>query len=479
MAGKTETLTLKVQSDIGATTKDVQGLASEFKIMGVSLNTLKSSFASMGKIAKASFATITKGIMSTGIGALLIAFGSLVTFLTRTKKGAELLEVAFAGISATFNVLVDRVSKFGGAIVKLFQGKSKEALQDVKDSFVGIGDEIRQDTQDAISLKQAFVDLRDSQRELNVETAKQRAEIERLKLIAEDVTKSEQERLDAAQSAFNIENKLLDRRVANARENLRIIQEENAIGQSMAEDLDREAQAEIDLFNIQAESTTKQIELNNKINAIKKEAETKRQQELDDLKKLDEHQTEYLKRIPVLTQESNNEIIKSNHEVELNRKMDDETDRKRKKMMRDFGKSMALSGLEIVKQTAGEGSRLSKQVAIAQATISGGEAVLNAFKTASESPFNVLIPGYNFIQAGLAGTFAALQISKIASGSKPDGSAGSGGGGESASPRPSLVSGAFDLSGVDAPEPVQAFVVTDDVSQSQDKLSTIRRRSTI
>tara|TARA_R100000329_G_scaffold30586_1_gene28265 strand:+ start:15600 stop:17036 length:1437 start_codon:yes stop_codon:yes gene_type:complete len=478
MAGKTETLTLKVQSDIGATTKDVQGLASEFKIMGVSLNTLKSSFASMGKIAKASFATITKGIMSTGIGALLIAFGSLVTFLTKTKKGAELLEVAFAGISATFNVLVDRVSKFGGAIVKLFQGDTKGALQDVKSSFVGIGDEIRQDTKDAIALKQAFVNLRDSQRELNVETARQRAEIERLKLIAEDVTKSEQERLEAAQSAFNIENKLLDRRVANARENLRIIQEENAIGQSMAEDLDKEAQAEIDLFNIQAESTTKQIELNNKINAIKKEAETKRQQELDDLKKLDEHQTEYLKRIPVLTQESNNEIIKSNYEVELNRKKDDETDKKRKKMMRDFGKSMALSGLEIVKQTAGEGSRLSKQVAIAQATISGGEAVLNAFKTASDSPFNTLIPGYNFIQAGLAATFAAIQVDRIISGSKPDASAGSGGG-ESASPRPSLVSGAFDLSGVDAPEPVQAFVVTDDVSQSQDKLSTIRRRSTI
>ena len=163
MAGKTETLTLKVQSDIGATTKDVQGLASEFKIMGVSLNTLKSSFASMGKIAKASFATITKGIMSTGIGALLIAFGSLVTFLTKTKKGAELLEVAFAGISATFNVIVDRISKFGGAIVKLFQGDSKGALKDVKDSFVGIGDEIRQDTQDAIALKQAFVALRDSQ----------------------------------------------------------------------------------------------------------------------------------------------------------------------------------------------------------------------------------------------------------------------------------------------------------------------------
>ena len=152
-----EEITLSVKSDVGATTKDVQGLASEFKIMGVSLNTLKSSFASMGKIAKTSFATIKAGIMSTGIGALVIAFGSLLTFFTKTKKGAELLEVAMAGIGAAVGTITDRISKFGGAIVKLFQGDTKGALKDVKGAFTGIGDEIRKDTQDAIALKNAFV----------------------------------------------------------------------------------------------------------------------------------------------------------------------------------------------------------------------------------------------------------------------------------------------------------------------------------
>ena len=283
-----EEITLSVKSDISATTKDVQGLASEFKVMGVSLNTIKSSLKSVGTIAKGSFKTITMGIKSTGIGLLVIAFGSLVTFLTKTKRGAEILEVAFAGLSATFNVIVDRVSKFGGAIVKLFQGDTKGALKDVKGAFTGIGDEIRQDTKDAIALKQATVNLRDSQRELNVETARQRSEIERLKLIAEDVTKSEAERLEAAEKAFKIENDLLNKRVANAEENLRITKEENALGESSAEDLDREAQAEIDLFNIKQESITKQIELNNKINAIRKEAETKRQQEIEDDKKAEE-----------------------------------------------------------------------------------------------------------------------------------------------------------------------------------------------
>ena len=159
MAAK-ETITLEVKSDIKDVSNDAAGLASEFKVMGVSLNTVKTSLVSVGKTAKASFATIRAGIMSTGIGALVIAFGSLATFFTKTKKGAELLETAFAGVGAAVNVIVDRVSKFGGAIVKLFQGDTKGALQDVKGAFTGIGEEIIEDTKNAVALKQAFIDLR-------------------------------------------------------------------------------------------------------------------------------------------------------------------------------------------------------------------------------------------------------------------------------------------------------------------------------
>jgi uncharacterized membrane protein len=258
----------EVKSNIGEISEDASSLAGEFKIMGVSLNSVKAGFVSIGKTAKASFATIKAGIASTGIGFLVIAFGSLVTFFTKTKKGAEILEVAFAGLGAAVSVIVDRVSKFGGAIVKLFQGDAKGALQDVKEAFTGIGDEIANDTRQAIELKKAFQDLRDSERSLNVETAQRRAEIEALKLIAEDVSKSEEVRLKAAQDAFAIENKLLADRVANAKEAVRIQKEQNEINQSMDVDLDALAQKEIDLANIKAESTTKQIELNNKINAI-------------------------------------------------------------------------------------------------------------------------------------------------------------------------------------------------------------------
>ena len=126
-----------------------------------------------------------------------------------------------------------------------------------------------------VGLAKASQQLRDSQRELNIETAKRRAEVEALKLIAEDLSIDEQTRLEAAQKAFALEDELLAMRVTNAEEALRIKQAEIDATTSSAEDLDALAQLEIDLFNIKQESGTKQIELNNKINSIKREGEAK------------------------------------------------------------------------------------------------------------------------------------------------------------------------------------------------------------
>ena len=76
---------------------------------------------------------------------------------------------------------------------------------------------------------------------------------------------------------------------------------------------------------------------------------------------------------------------------------------------------------------------------------------------------------------------SALQISKILSGSKPDQSGGGGGGGGTTAqpPAPQLQQGAFTLGEGLAPEPVKAFVVTDEMTNSQNQLANIRRRATI
>ena len=518
-------LEAEVKSNIGEVSKDAAGLASEFKVMGVSINSVKASFVSAGKTAKVMFGSIKAGIMSTGIGVLLIAFGSLVTFLTKTKKGAELLEVAFAGIGAAVSVIVDRVSKFGGAIVKLFKGNVKGALTDVKGAFTGIGEEIAKDTKKAIALKQAFIALRDSERDLNVETAQRRAQIEALKLVAEDVTKSEAERLAAAEKAFQIENDLLDKRVANAEEALTLQQEQMALGENTQEDLDKEAELLINLADIRAESTTKQIELNNKINAIKqttidnnnvikrqnKEEVTQVQStinRLTDIRQKDEDARELQQLLrkqkreieaaeEITSEELKNQEISNLRAIHLEEYLDlmdkqktvtvntNKAIVKDDKAKLDAEIAMANLGLQTVANAAGEGTALAKAAAIAQATISGVQGVQNAFTAANANIGATAgtFGAYPVTMAALAGTFAAMNIAKIASGGgggvTPPSTGGRGAGAAAATPAPQMMSGAFELSGGVAPEAMKAFVVTDEMTNSQNQLANIRRRATI
>jgi hypothetical protein len=57
---------------------------------------------------------------------------------------------------------------------------------------------------------------------------------------------------------------------------------------------------------------------------------------------------------------------------------------------------------------------LQKKLSLASAIVSGILAVQNAYKTAQGSPYTLLNPAYPFIQAGLAGAFAAAQVASIA-----------------------------------------------------------------
>jgi len=259
--------------------KEQQALIDSIGVFGMTIGGLKQNLKGMATAGSIAFKTIGRAAIASGIGAVVVAFGTLVTFLTKTKQGAEILETAMAGLGAAFTVIVDRVSQFGKGLVGLFTGKGKQGLKDMLGSFKGIGEEIKNDVKLMTDLSKATIALRDSQRELNVETAKQRAEVEALKLIAEDRTKGEAERLEAAEKAFAIEQELLDKRVENAQEAVRIQEEQMDASENTAEDLDKLAELQIALFNIQQESGTKQIELNNKINAIKQETINKTQQE--------------------------------------------------------------------------------------------------------------------------------------------------------------------------------------------------------
>ena len=503
---------------------------SEMQVLGLSINGLKASWKSAASGAKFLFSSIKLGIASTGVGLLLLAFGALATWFAKTKKGAEVLSVAFKGIGAAVNVIVDRIANFGGGIAKLFSGNIRAGLKDMGNSFKGIGEEIKNDTLLAMALEKSFQRLTDNQRALSVETAQRRADIEELKLIAEDVTKSEEERFNAAEKAFSIETDLLERRIANATEAVRIEKLRlSTVLDPEAEALDILAQKEVELATIRGESVTKQIELNNKINAIKQEtinknieiasqneaevkaAETlirelemirQKDQNGKDLRALKnetedakaaarltgtaEEVAEKIRLIDLIYDEKYKDLIDKRFDYDVNGNKETgikvlKTDKEIADAKVAMQFDMANQGLSILASAAGEGTALARAAAIAQATISGVQGVQNAFTSANANIGATAgtFGAYPVTMAALAGTFAAVNIAKIASGGKPGGSGGGGGGAAAATPAPQMMSGSFDITGGVAPEPMKAFVVTDEMTNSQDQLANIRRRATI
>jgi len=546
-----EVLELEVKTNIGKVTKDqkdfnkelkkTEGIiedvnaegkntVSEMQVLGLSINGLKASWKSAASGAKFLFSSIKLGIASTGVGLLLLAFGALATWFAKTKKGAEVLSVAFKGIGAAVNVIVDRIANFGGGIAKLFSGNIRAGLKDMGNSFKGIGEEIKNDTLLAMALEKSFQRLTDNQRALSVETAQRRADIEELKLIAEDVTKSEEERFNAAEKAFSIETDLLERRIANATEAVRIEKLRlSTVLDPEAEALDILAQKEVELATIRGESVTKQIELNNKINAIKQEtinknieiasqneaevkaAETlirelemirQKDQNGKDLRALEnetkdakaaarltgtaEEVAEKIRLIDLIYDEKYKDLIDKRFDYDVNGNKETgikvlKTDKEIADAKVAMQFDMANQGLSILASAAGEGTALARAAAIAQATISGVQGVQNAFTSANANIGATAgtFGAYPVTMAALAGTFAAMNIAKIASGGKPGGSGGGGGGAAAATPAPQMMSGSFDITGGVAPEPMKAFVVTDEMTNSQDQLANIRRRATI
>jgi hypothetical protein len=132
---------------------------------------------------------------------------------------------------------------------------------------------------------------------------------------------------------------------------------------------------------------------------------------------------------------------------------------------------------------AGKESKAGKALAITSATINTYDSAVKSYNSLSGIP--VVGPVLGGIASASAIASGLANVRAIAS------SGGGGGGGGSASisaPRPSTaqptapspqLSGAFTLEEVQKPEPARAYVVSDDITDSQKKLGNIRRRATI
>jgi hypothetical protein len=115
------------------------GLSAIDKRTGGAVSAFQRALTGGLKSAVSGFKTLRGAVIATGIGALLIAITSLVSYFTRDRKGAQTLRVIMAALGAAVNAVLDVVTSLGDALTKLFSGDFSGAIDSVKKGFAGIG----------------------------------------------------------------------------------------------------------------------------------------------------------------------------------------------------------------------------------------------------------------------------------------------------------------------------------------------------
>jgi len=339
------------------------------------------------------------------------------------------------------------------------------------------------------------------------------------------------ERIEFLKQAGAIEEEITNKEIEAARLRFEAKQKENALGKSKIEDKEEEARLEAELINLETAKLTKAKEVTSQIIALNAEEAARLKAKADEFENeytflpgIGFVKKESLEKVIKNTEEVNkilDDITKQREdakaetevqklELEKERKLKEIEDlilneeqraniiafydgkitdakdknEEKQKRLKEIRTKQTLSDAKNtfnqIAQLAGEDSKVGKAFAIASATISGVEGVQNAYTTAQKSPITTFFPAYPVVSAGLA---AAVAVKNIATIKKQDPS----GRGASASPsKPSGIpptpsippsfnivgaSGTNQLAdaiGGQTQQPIQAFVVSSEVTTAQE-----------
>tara|TARA_R110002020_G_scaffold40381_4_gene119431 strand:+ start:1221 stop:3116 length:1896 start_codon:yes stop_codon:yes gene_type:complete len=135
-----------INEGIQDVTESTEQAGDSFSAFGDVADGVSGGLISKLKGAKGSIGGLTTGfkglrgaIMATGIGALVIALTSLVSYFTSTEEGAKKLKVATSFLSVVFKKLSDVAADLGGFIVSAFT-EPQEALDKLKEKLQPVFD---------------------------------------------------------------------------------------------------------------------------------------------------------------------------------------------------------------------------------------------------------------------------------------------------------------------------------------------------
>jgi hypothetical protein len=471
---------------------------ADFSVMGVSLNSVKKGFSKIIPTAKAMFGTIKAGIMSTGIGALVLAVVALAQSFKRSEAGQEKFQRIMAAIGAVTNQVLDLFSDLGEAIIdtvtspmkalesfgegigKFFKdpiGATRDLFVEATVAVKNFVAETKKEIAAAGEVTKARQKAHHIDRQLKVERAKANREINDIRLKAEDREKyNATERIALLRKAQAIEEDITTKEIKSKQLMVDAQVLEMEQGLNTIEAKDKLAQLQADLINLDTKKLRSQRLLQTQITtaineekAIKDKA-AKELQDIEDAKwdKIEKDNDEWNKEQQRLADEEIKEAKRvAKEKIDI------------AKSVENAKLDLVKTGFGVANALAGENVALSKGVAMAQTVYQTQQAIMAAMGATSVAdkllPYPIRLA--NAIGAGVMG---AAALSKIASTSPTGGGASAGSPvAASSTPAPQMMSGAFELSGGVEPEPTRAYVVTDEMTNSQNQLANIRRRATI
>tara|TARA_R110000868_G_scaffold223852_4_gene475729 strand:+ start:1319 stop:2881 length:1563 start_codon:yes stop_codon:yes gene_type:complete len=517
-----KTMTFEIDSNIKSVTKDVDKLdkstdkaSGGFKKMGTAVKGIGTALKAAGiglvvaLLAKLGevFSKNQKVLdtFNTAMVALEIAFNDLFTFISNNigavtgffkdifeNPQESLKDFADAikdNLIERFQSLLDMIGHLGKAINHLFKGEFAEAKdaavnagKEMVDTFTGVDNSVDKITETVKKASVAVLDyskntLDQAKSIVAVTKAAELASVEFARLnaqflkdaeiqrqIRDDETKTFAERIAANLELDKILAEQQKAQKAQIQLQINAAQAQFSLNSSQ-ENLIALKEQEVALLELE-ETITGQLseQKTNQVGLEKELLETQNELRAEGLKgidrELEELENSYKLKLD-MARKSGVDITAITEQYE-----------RQKTLLIAENTSNQLAAYSELAGALGALAGDNKELAIAQAVM---DTYAGANKAFAEGGTLGFVTGAAIIAQGLANV-QSIMNTKVPGGGGGGGSAPSVG---SAQPAPQMMSGSFELSNTAPPEPMQAYVVSDDITNNQDKLAAIRRRATI
>jgi chromosome segregation ATPase len=242
-------------------------------------------------------------LIGTGVGALVVALGSLVAAFTASEEGQNKLTKGLNQAKAVLANVVELFSQLGNGITSTFSalgrfitGKGSlsevgDALGDtfdtVSDKVKNLSKDIKEDVAAAGELSDAIAKADKIDRKLLVERQKANTKVNELRTKAYNTEKfNAEERIAFLEEAITIEDGITNKEIEAARLRFEAKKKENEMTTlARKEDLDEQAKLEAKLSELQAKKVNRQREVENQRQMlIRKQNKEKEKEAADALK---------------------------------------------------------------------------------------------------------------------------------------------------------------------------------------------------